>query len=119
MRRVLMVAYHFPPLGGAGVQRNLQLARGLPAVGYLPTVVTGPGRRDDFRWTPTDGGLGDDRLRVPVHRVPGPEPALVTSRMRRWFQLRHAWETWWGASTLPAAVGAAVDADVVHASVAP
>ena len=39
-RRVLMVAYFFPPLGGAGVQRSLKLAKYLPEQGWEPTVVT-------------------------------------------------------------------------------
>ena len=39
-RRILMLAYFFPPLGGAGVQRSLKFARYLPAEGWDPTVVT-------------------------------------------------------------------------------
>jgi len=35
-----MLAYFFPPLGGAGVQRSLKFARYLPAEGWDPTVVT-------------------------------------------------------------------------------
>ncbi|MCP4249505.1 MAG: glycosyltransferase family 4 protein, partial [bacterium] len=39
-RKVLMIAYFFPPLGGAGVQRSLKFARYLPAEGWAPTVIT-------------------------------------------------------------------------------
>lgn len=39
-RRLLMLAYFFPPLGGAGVQRSLKFARYLPGEGWDPTVVT-------------------------------------------------------------------------------
>jgi glycosyltransferase involved in cell wall biosynthesis len=39
-RRVLMLAYYFPPLGGAGVQRTLKFASYLPESGWQPTVLT-------------------------------------------------------------------------------
>jgi len=39
-RRVLIVAYFFPPLGGAGVQRSLKLAKYLPEMGWEPTILT-------------------------------------------------------------------------------
>lgn len=40
MRRVLVVAYHFPPLGGAGVQRTLKFVKYLPEFGWQPLVLT-------------------------------------------------------------------------------
>jgi len=40
LRRVLIFAYFFPPLGGAGVQRVAKFAKYLPEEGWLPTVVT-------------------------------------------------------------------------------
>jgi glycosyltransferase involved in cell wall biosynthesis len=39
-RRILIFAYFFPPLGGAGVQRIAKFARYLPDEGWRPTVVT-------------------------------------------------------------------------------
>lgn len=39
-RRVLIVAYQFPPVGGAGVQRITKLAKYLPDFGWEPTVLT-------------------------------------------------------------------------------
>lgn len=35
-----MVAYFFPPMGGAGVQRSLKFAKYLPREGWDPTVIT-------------------------------------------------------------------------------
>ncbi len=40
MRRVLLVTYFFPPLGGGGVQRTLGHVRHLPQAGWQPIVVT-------------------------------------------------------------------------------
>lgn len=40
MRRILYIAYAFPPCGGAGVQRSAKFVRYLPEHGWLPTVLT-------------------------------------------------------------------------------
>jgi len=39
-RRVLVVAYYFPPMGMSGVQRTLKFVKYLPQFGWLPTVLT-------------------------------------------------------------------------------
>lgn len=39
MRRVLMVSYYFPPLGGIGSLRALKFATYLPEFGWEPTVL--------------------------------------------------------------------------------
>src|SRR6266566_1682731 len=40
MKRVLFVAYLFPPVGGAGVQRTTKFVKYLPEHGWLPSVLT-------------------------------------------------------------------------------
>jgi len=41
MMRVLMIAYHFPPLAGSsGIQRTLRFVRHLPEFGWEPAVLT-------------------------------------------------------------------------------
>ncbi len=39
-RRVLVLAYLFPPLGGAGVQRTLKFVRYLEPLGWDATVIS-------------------------------------------------------------------------------
>jgi glycosyltransferase involved in cell wall biosynthesis len=39
-RKVLVISYFFPPLGGAGVQRTLKFVAYLPENGYEPLVLT-------------------------------------------------------------------------------
>ena len=39
-RRVLVVAYYFPPMGLSGVQRTLKFVKYLPQFGWHPTVLT-------------------------------------------------------------------------------
>jgi len=66
-RRVLMVSYFFPPLGGGGVQRILQTVRYLPRFGWDPVVLT----VQDGDWTSTDQkGLGRIPPSVQVERTP-------------------------------------------------
>jgi glycosyltransferase involved in cell wall biosynthesis len=54
--RVLFMAYHFPPLGGAGVQRAIKLVKYLPDCRVDPIVITGPGA-DGAWWTPRDDSM--------------------------------------------------------------
>jgi glycosyltransferase involved in cell wall biosynthesis len=116
------MAYYFPPIGGAGVQRNAKFARYLPELGYEPVVVTGPGS-PEYRWTPIDGALA---VNVPtgtaVHRLPAPEPRRGhgwRAKAERWLRIRPQWERWWSAEALPAARALAAGVDVVHASINP
>lgn len=40
LRRLLLISYTFPPVGGAGVQRVAKFAKYLPDFGWLPSIVT-------------------------------------------------------------------------------
>ena len=40
VKRILFIAYHFPPAGGGGVQRSLKFVKYLPECGFDPTVLT-------------------------------------------------------------------------------
>lgn len=40
MKNILMIAYYFPPLGGAGVQRTLKFAKYLNRMGYNINILT-------------------------------------------------------------------------------
>ncbi len=50
-RSVLLVAYHFPPLGGIASLRALRFARLLPEFGWQPIVLTA--RRGDYTHDPS------------------------------------------------------------------
>jgi glycosyltransferase involved in cell wall biosynthesis len=121
VKRALFVTYHFPPVGGAGVQRSYKFVRYLPDFGWEPVVLTGPGGADD-RWTPTDESLGDEvPASTTVLRVPGPVPARASGtrgRAERWLRLRTGFARWWqdGISATASDVG---DVDVLFASMSP
>jgi glycosyltransferase involved in cell wall biosynthesis len=79
---VLVLAYYFPPLGGAGVQRTLKFVKYLPAFGWLPTVVT----TASHSYPAEDGSLADeiapDVEVVRAGEIPGATfPARVFERL--------------------------------------
>ncbi len=76
-RHVLVVHYHFPPLGGAGVQRVLKFVKYLPEQGWDVTVLTTSSRA----YAITDESLlGDVPPEVRVARTP--EIPAITLRRR-------------------------------------
>jgi glycosyltransferase involved in cell wall biosynthesis len=121
-RQVLLLAYHFPPLGGGGVQRTAKFVRYLPQLGYDCVVVTGPGGASD-RWTPEDRTLLSE---IPegteVVRVPGPEPARSSGPRRRAEQLlgmREPFDRWWVEGAIAAGRRAGKGADVIVGELVP
>ena len=68
MKRVLFLAYLFPPIANSGTQRPLKFAKYLQRHGWAPTVLTAA----DFDGHATDAGLledippGVDVVRVPM-----------------------------------------------------
>lgn len=122
VRRALLLAYHFPPAGGAGVQRSLKFARYLGDFGYDPVVVAGPAG-PPTRWTPRDNTLADE---IPpgleVRRIPGPAPSVDAgrqSRARRWLTRRTPFARWWLEGALAAGRAAGRGVDIVYASMSP
>jgi glycosyltransferase involved in cell wall biosynthesis len=121
--RILYLAYHFPPIGGASVLRNASFVRNLQALGHAVAVVTGPGR-PDYRWTPVDESLAAEvpGEEIELHRVAGPEPPRsvgTRGRAERWLGVESPWQRWWTDGAVPAAIAAGADVDVIHASIAP
>lgn len=66
MKRVLYIAYFYPPLGGAGVQRSSKFVRYLPQFGIEPTVLTA---RANY-WIADPSLLDDVPAGVEVIRAP-------------------------------------------------
>lgn len=122
MKRVLVLAYHFPPIGGGGVQRSLKFARYLPKLGYLPLVVTGPGSSSD-RWTPRDRTLLDEIApELEVRRLPTPRPptsSRMRSRAERWLRLRTPFSRWWVEGAIATSLLATDSVALVYASMSP
>lgn len=122
MRRVLFLAHTFPPMGGAGVQRNAKFVKYLPEFGYAPSVVTGVGS-GAARWTPSDQTLVSEiPPEATVTRLAGPEPGLSTGwrrRSERWLRVRSPFARWWREGAVATGLALEPGADLVYASITP
>lgn len=120
MQRVLWLAYHFPPVGGGGVQRSLKFVRDLRAHGYEAVVVTGPGPAA-YHWTPADESfLQEIPPGTSVVRLPTPAPVVTPRRRRvdRWLGLEPAFSRWWREGALAAGTELE-EVDAVFATLSP
>lgn len=102
MKRVLVVAYYFPPMGGAGTQRFAKFCRYLPEHDWQPVVLAAaPGAAD--RSAPHDDpSLQTGLAGLQVVRVaprPGRHPVLWCRRRLRLFLDQDEW----ALDALPAA----------------
>ena len=78
--RALIVSYSFPPVGGAGVQRVLKLAKYLPAYGITPALLTVENPSVPVR----DASLERDvPLGLEIVRAKTLEPAYATKERLR------------------------------------
>ena len=67
LKRVLMVAYHFPPLAGSsGIQRTLRFVQQLPALGWQPLVLSADTRAYEYT---SDDLLSELPPALPVRRA--------------------------------------------------
>lgn len=88
LREALLIAYHFPPIGGSGVQRVLKLAKFLPRFGWRVHVVC----CGHSQYPLLDDSLGDESGQdTMVYRTLGMEPAALATT------LGHGLGTRWGA----------------------
>ncbi len=94
-RRVLMVAYHFPPMrGSSGVQRTLKFAQYLPQSGWQPLVLSAHKRAYD---NPGDDQLADIPADVPVRRafaLDSGRHLAVRGRYAGFLALPDRWVSW-------------------------
>ena len=104
MKRALVLAYHFPPIGGIGPGRVLGVTRRLRQFGYEPIVITGSGQSSD-RFAPIDKSL-ESRVSegLEVIRIDATEPVAESSRRRarsnRLLARDDAFTRWWTSEAL-------------------
>jgi glycosyltransferase involved in cell wall biosynthesis len=86
MKRVLMITYYFPPIGGPGVYRSLKFCKFLPAQGWQPMVIGGDRHDPDF--APDDTLVQEIPSSVAVHRIGFPQ-RTIWRQTRDWLFLHH------------------------------
>lgn len=63
-KHLLLVAYFFPPIGGAGAQRPLKFTKYLLELGWDVTVLTVDQGSSSFRFSPTDKTLSNELSQI-------------------------------------------------------
>jgi len=98
MKKVLFIAYYFPPIGGGGIQRSVNFVKYLPDLGYFPIVLTCSNPAEE-RWTPKDYTLEKDiKINCKVFRVgtlPPPPDTKIMQRLKKLFFLQDNFSKWW------------------------
>jgi glycosyltransferase involved in cell wall biosynthesis len=95
VKKLLLIAYYFPPDGGAGTQRPAKFCRYLPEFGWEVTVLTRAvqSRKQRGRWDPEDESLLSDvegsarvvRVEAPsIPQTTGRWPGSVRDEARAW-----------------------------------
>lgn len=96
VKRVLMIAYHFPPLGGSsGIQRTLRFSQYLPDHGWEPIVL---GAHPRAYQQIDESQLADIPSRVRVHYAFALDTARHLAFMKRYprlLALPDRWVSWW------------------------
>ena len=96
MRRVLMIAFHYPPLrGSSGIQRTLKFTRYLHEYGWAPIVLTAHPRAYPLVG---DDLAGEIRETVVVKRAFALDTArhlAIRGRYLRWLAMPDRWVSWW------------------------
>ncbi len=101
MNSVLLIAYFFPPKGGAGTQRFGKFCKYLPESGWQPQVVAAGDDQRDRSAPHDDPTLAAELAHVPVRRI-GPARGTPLQRLRRRLRLCLD-EDEWASAALAAA----------------
>ena len=81
MKKVLVIAYYFPPLGGAGVQRTLRFVKYLSEFGWMPTIVT---VKDNKYYVKDESLLNNIPSEVEIISIPGFEFLNYYYRLKKY-----------------------------------
>jgi glycosyltransferase involved in cell wall biosynthesis len=101
MKRVLMIAYHFPPIqGSSGVHRTVQFARHLPKFGWEPIVVTVHPRAYPAIGDDPLPGLPEDFIVKRAFALDSARHLAVQNRYLGLTAIPDRWASWWPGGVL-------------------
>ena len=101
-KRVLMVAYHFPPLaGGSGILRTLGFARHLPDCGWQPLVLSPAPLAYAQRGDAQLARIGTQATVRRTFALDAARHLAIAGRYPRCLALPDRWSSWW-LSAVPA-----------------
>jgi glycosyltransferase involved in cell wall biosynthesis len=92
MKKILFIAYQFPPKSGPGVHRSINLVKYLPDFGYQPIVLT----VDSEEWRKLGQQTDDSLLNLipentKIIRTPSYEPQKFIQFAMKWKFYRICW----------------------------
>src|SRR5439155_23600653 len=94
MKKVLMIAYHYPPYGGgSGIHRTLKFSRYLSEYGWQPIVLTCHPRAYARREA-TDGNIPPGVLTVRAFALDTSRHLSFRGAYPRWMALPDRWMVW-------------------------
>jgi glycosyltransferase involved in cell wall biosynthesis len=125
LKKVLFIAYYFPPIGGAGTQRSLKFVKFLPKYGWHPLVVTGLGETSAHD-SPRDETFHDEVPKiVDVYRTSrvetGDNPHGLLQRLRDLLGMSTRFTRNWTSEATKTAARAYAEkgADLIYVSLSP
>ncbi len=96
VKRVLMIAYHYPPLqGSSGIQRTLKFSRYLPESGWEPIIL---GAHPRAFQASGDAQMDEIPVSVPVHRpfaLDAAKHCAIRGKYPLLLALPDRWASWW------------------------
>ncbi len=95
MKRVLMIAYHFPPLAGSsGIQRTLRFVQQLPGFGWQPLVLTAHPRAYERTATDLDAQVPRETVVRRAQAFDTARHLSVGGRYLGWMARPDRWASW-------------------------
>ena len=94
-RRVLMIAFHFPPLAGSsGIQRTLRFVQHLPAHGWQPLVLTAHPRAYEATSADLLGSIPPDTVVERAFALDTARHLAVAGRYPGFLARPDRWRSW-------------------------
>lgn len=95
VKRVLMIAFHFPPLrGSSGIQRTLKFAQYLPALGWQPLVLSAHPRAYTNSGDDQMGEIAKEAVVERAFALDSSRQLAFRGRYLGWTALPDRWVSW-------------------------
>jgi glycosyltransferase involved in cell wall biosynthesis len=96
LRRVLMIAYHFPPVrGSSGIQRTVRFARWLPELGWEPIILTAHPRAYEATVEDAANEVQPGMVVCRAFALDAARHLSIAGRYPDWLALPDRWSSWW------------------------
>jgi len=95
VKRVLMVAFHFPPLrGSSGIQRTLKFTQYLPQLGWQPLLLSAHPRAFPQQGPDQLGEIPADTVVQRAFALDTARHLSLAGRYLKWMALPDRWSSW-------------------------